>query len=111
MRRCFLSLLGIVFLLLALPTFSIEVECERYWDSTAATYQGESFCWLSGAVCYQCYETTAGQNCSSNWDECTPFLQERHRTALLDRSHTNDTPLLVCRRSERAPALTASQLL
>lgn len=67
----------IVFVVLLVLCFATPVAfgetCVRYWDSQAASYYGESFCWLSGRICYECYDDYSGENCSTDWSECNPY--------------------------------------
>jgi hypothetical protein len=58
-------------ILLSLPAFGYD--CTTYLDSQAAASQTTTFCWLSGAICYQCYDVNTGDNCSSNWSACDPY--------------------------------------
>ena len=69
MKKIFLvALFGI---LLSLPAFGYD--CTTYIDSRAAADQTTTFCWLSGSICYQCYDVNTGDNCSSNWSACDPY--------------------------------------
>lgn len=71
--RQIMIVLALFGLLLTSPA-ALGSDCQRYWDSRAAQDQyGNSWCWLSGRICYQCYDLNSGDNCSADWGECDPY--------------------------------------
>ena len=47
-------------------------DCAVYIDSKAFMNDTYSFCWLSGNICYNCYNINTGDSCASDWRQCDP---------------------------------------
>ena len=71
-RWAILSFLAVTFLWLTTAA-SAATYCDTYYDSRSASSYGEDFCWLSGAICYECYDTDSGESCTDDWKECNPY--------------------------------------
>lgn len=83
MRRW--SVLFVLFMSCFASTAIYGETCNTFYDSQAASYYGESYCWLSGRICYECYDTQSGENCSSDWSECNPYptVPEHQRASVI----------------------------
>lgn len=49
-----------------------EVRCETYYNTVAYSDAQYNFCWLSGAICYQCYDVDTAESCSNDFSPCEP---------------------------------------
>src|SRR5258708_22445958 len=93
MKRLFL--VSLFFLAVSAPAYAQNNDggsgCYAYLDSTQYNSPIYNFCWLSGAICFQCVDASTGAGCASNSDICDPYgaapkrqpgvlaFQKRHR--------------------------------
>lgn len=71
---------GAAFIVLAIclaPRASAEVVCGSYFNTTAYDDSRTSFCWMCGAICYNCADTSNGVGCAADWGPCDPY-ENRH---------------------------------
>ncbi len=75
MKRLFL--VSLFFLAVSAPAYAQNNDggsgCYAYLDSTQYNSPIYNFCWLSGAICFQCVDASTGAGCASNWDICDPY--------------------------------------
>lgn len=61
-----------------------QLHCYELIDARAGGSGGTTFCWLSGRVCYDCYEDGSYASCSSDWQPCDPrpFMPAQQHTRM-----------------------------
>ena len=110
-KRCTLILAALLIALVVPSVASAGLYCTTYYDSRAASSWGDSYCWLSGAICYQCWDDFAN-DCSSDWHECSPVPTEEHQTARLLLDDAQDhTIVSICQEVPEAAELDPEKLL
>jgi hypothetical protein len=64
----------ILSVILALISLSAAAEdiCGSYFDTRAYEDDTYTFCWATGAICYNCVNTATGGSCASDWTPCDP---------------------------------------
>jgi hypothetical protein len=72
MYRHFRMILMLAMFVFAASAFA-EVQCDVTYNSKAYSDAQYNFCWLSGSVCYQCYDVQTADSCSSEYTPCNPY--------------------------------------
>lgn len=67
MRKVFLCVAAFLLVMVTLP---LSASCEQVIDSRSYDDGTNSWCWLSGLICYYCWGTTADENCANDWEPC-----------------------------------------
>ena len=62
--------LGVIFIAGSLHA---GVQCDRYVDSRAYDDGYYDFCWLSGSLCANCYDSETGDSCAAEGGPCDPY--------------------------------------
>ena len=105
-------ILPVLFVLAALlAPATASAYCTTYFDSQAATAYGDSFCWLSGAICFQCWDDLAN-DCSANWQECDPVpIEEQQYARVLWDEASDPFAARICQTVPESAELDPAQVL
>lgn len=109
--------LSISFLLAAIAAIAgaadAEVYCAQYWDSRSGSGGGYTFCWLSGSICYDCWDSGSGSTCSNDWSPCDPRPRQEHKMASFEtgpNTAVDAQPFRICEVIAPTPALRSDVL-
>lgn len=94
-----------------------SVQCYGYYDSRSGSSGGQTFCWLSGSICYECVYEGPGSagSCSNDWTPCDPRPpQPAVQTAAFPSSAPEATastaPIRICEVTSPGPTLRSETL-
>jgi hypothetical protein len=111
-RRSFVAVLTLLVVLGLAP--SAAADCVLYFDSKAGVnpFTGDTFCWLSGEVCIQCYNPETGDDCAANWQTCRPDPPAPPSARLRIFDPQTSAPIVqACSIGDGAQRLTTEKLL
>jgi hypothetical protein len=83
-------------------TAQAQYNCQAYLDSRSGSSGGTDFCWLSGSICYDCWDNFYN-TCSNDWEPCdprpqprTPFVQYAARSPAPSEAGSPAPPSRIC---------------